>query len=110
VIYVHNKRTAPTKEDKTMTKEMKNRAAELRVPVQSTSEELECRGFKVLTFGNKILAVGYYYMGRNKASYYGAAYTFTTDDHTCEGSIKLDALSEDFFEDDGHAFAWAMNA
>jgi hypothetical protein len=93
-----------------MTKEMKNRAAELRVPVQSTSEELECRGFKVLTFGNKILAVGYYYMGRNEASYYGAAYTFLTDDHTCEGSIKLEALSEVEFEDDGHAFAWAMNA
>ena len=90
--------------------EITRRAAELRVPEKSTSEELECRGFKVLTFGNKILAVGYYYMGRNEASYYGAAYTFTTDDHTCEGNIMLTALSEDFFEDDGHAFAWAMNA
>jgi hypothetical protein len=98
------------KEDKAMTKNIEKRAKELRVPAQSTSEELECRGFKVLTFGNKILAVGYYYMGRNAASYYGAAYTFTTDDHTCEGNIKLTDLSEDFFEDDGHAFAWAMNA
>jgi hypothetical protein len=53
-----------TKEDKTMTKNIEKRAKELRVPAQSTSEELECRGFKVLTFGNKILAVGYYYMGR----------------------------------------------
>ena len=99
-----------TKEDKAMTKEMKNRAAELRVPEKSTSEELECRGFKVLTFGSRILAVGYYYMGRNKASYYGAAYEFTTDDHTCEGSISLKKLSKVEFEDDGHAFAWAMNA
>lgn len=99
-----------TKEDKTMTKDMKNRAAELRVPEKSTSEELECRGFKVLTFGSRILAVGYYYMGRNKASYYGAAYEFTTCDHTCEGSISLKKLSEVEFEDDGHAFAWAMNA
>jgi hypothetical protein len=109
VINTITKKT-PTKEDKTMTKEMPNRAKELRVPQTSTSENLECQGFKVLTFGNKILAVGYYYMGRNKASYYGAAYTFTTDDHTCEGNIKLEALSENFFEDDGHAFAWAMNA
>jgi hypothetical protein len=93
-----------------MTKDIENRAKELRVPTESTSENLECQGFKVLTFGNKILAVGYYYMGRNKASYYGAAYEFTGSDHTCEGSIKLAAISEDFFEDDGHAFAWTMNA
>ena len=99
-----------TKEDKTMTKDMKNRAAELRVPEKSTSEELECRGFKVLTFGSRILAVGYYYMGRNKPSYFGAAYEFTTGNHTCEGSISLKALSQVEFEDDGHAFAWAMNA
>ena len=98
------------KEDKTMTKNIETRAKELRVPAQSTSEELECRGFKVITFGNKILAVGYYYMGLHKPSYYSAAYTFTTDNHTCEGSLSLKALSEDFFEDDGHAFAWAMNA
>ena len=104
------KQSTLTKEDKTMTKEMTSRAAELRVPAQSTSEELECRGFKVLTFGNKILAVGYYYMGRNKASYYGAAYEFTGSDHTCEGSISLKNLSKVEFEDDGHAFAWAMNA
>ena len=93
-----------------MTKDIETRAKELRVPATSTSENLECQGFKILTFGNKILAVGYYYMGRNKASYYGAAYTFTTNDHTCEGSIRLTALSETFFEDDGHAIAWAMNA
>ena len=99
-----------TKEDKTMTKDMKNRAAELRVPEKSTSEELECRGLKVLTFGSRILAVGYYYMGRNKASYFGAAYEFTGSDHTCEGTISLKTLSQVEFEDDGHAFAWAMNA
>ena len=92
-----------------MTKEMTSRAAELRMPEKTTSEELECRGLKVLTFGNKILAVGYYYMGRNKASYYGAAYEFTGSDHTCEGSISLKNLSKVEFEDDGHAFAWAMN-
>ena len=74
--------------------EMTRRAAELRVPEKSTSEELECRGLKVLTFGSRILAVGYYYMGRNKPSYFGAAYEFTTGNHTCEGSISLKALSK----------------
>ncbi len=93
-----------------MTKETARRAAELRVPAESTSENLECQGFKVLTFGNRILAVGYYYMGMNKPGYYAAAYEFTGSDHTCEGSISLKALSQVEFEDDGHAFAWAMNA
>ena len=93
-----------------MTKETARRAEELRVPAESTSENLECQGLKVLTFGSRILAVGYYYMGRNKPSYFGAAYEFTTGNHTCEGSISLKALSKVEFEDDGHAFAWAMNA
>jgi hypothetical protein len=63
VINTITKEQETTKEDKTMTKEIEKRANELRVPAESTSEELECRGFKVITFGNKILAVGYYYMG-----------------------------------------------
>ena len=49
-------------------------------------------------------------MGMNKPGYYAAAYEFTGSDHTCEGSISLKALSQVEFEDDGHAFAWAMNA
>jgi hypothetical protein len=35
---------------------------------------------------------------------------FTTADHTCEGEIELTDISEDTFEDNGHAIAWAMNA
>jgi hypothetical protein len=34
---------------------------------------------------------------------------FTTADHTCEGEIELTDISEDAFEDNGHAIAWAMN-
>ena len=41
--------------------------------------------------------------------YFGAAYEFLTDDHTCEGMIGLKAASGVEFEDDGHAIAWAMH-
>jgi hypothetical protein len=53
---------------------------------------------------------GYYYNGKNKPCWFGAAYEFLTDDTTCEDAIGLAAASEIAFEDDGHAIAWAMNA
>ena len=83
-----------------------------RLPNPTTTEDLEMRfsgmDGKVLNFGDKVLLAGYYYNGRNKPSYFGAAYEFLTDDHTCEGMIGLRAASEIEFEDDGHAIAWAM--
>ena len=79
-----------------------------RLPNPATTEDLESRGGKVLRFGDKVLLAGYFYNGMNKPCYYGAAYEFLTDDHTCEGAIGLRAVSEVEFEDDGHAIAWAM--
>ena len=79
-----------------------------RLPNPSTPEDLECRLSKVLNFGDKVILAGYYYNGKGKPCYFGAAYEFLTDDHTCEGTIGLAAASEVEFEDDGHAIAWAM--
>mgnify|MGYP000192301083 CR=1 FL=1 len=62
----------------------------------------------ILTFGDRILAVGYFY-DSNGRSYYGAVYRFTTEDHTCEGDIKLVSVSDETFIDNGHAMAWAMS-
>lgn len=93
-----------------MTNESTKRAAAYRIPTETTPETLEERWSKVLTFGNKVLLAGYYYNGKNKPCYFGAAYIFTTKDTTCEGNIKLTAVSGVDFEDDGHAIAWAMNA
>ena len=61
----------------------------------------------VLNFGNSILVAGYYYQPHG-GCYYGAVYTFTTADHTCEGKVKLVTTSEECFEDNGHAIAWCM--
>ena len=80
-----------------------------RLPNPSTPEDLETRWSKVLTFGDKVLLAGYYYNGKNKPCYFGATYEFLDDDdHTCEGTIGLRAVSEVEFDDDGHAIAWAM--
>lgn len=83
-----------------------------RLPNPTTTEDLEMRfsgmDGKVLNFGEKVLIAGYYYNGQNKPCYFGAAYEFLTDEHTCEGMIGLRAASEVKFEDDGHAIAWAM--
>ena len=51
---------------------------------------------------------GHFYNGQHRPCYFGAAYEFLTDDHTCEGMIGLRTVSGVEFEDDGHAVAWAM--
>ena len=79
-----------------------------RLPNPTTPEDLETRWSKLLTFGDKVVIAGYYYNGKEKPSYFGATYEFLSDDHSCEGTIGLRAVSEVEFEDDGHAIAWAM--
>lgn len=82
-----------------------------RLPTATTPENLKARMMHnsgtILTFGDRILVAGYYY-DPNGRSYYGATYRFTTADHTCEGRVELVSISEDTFEDNGHAIAWAM--
>ena len=78
-----------------------------RIPKTTTPENLEERWSKVLNFGNKVLLAGYYYNGKNQPCYFGATYEYTTEDHTCEGTISLKAVSAVEFEDDGHAILWA---
>jgi len=80
-----------------------------RLPSPTTSEDLECRWSKVLTFGDRVLLAGYYYNGQNRPSYFGAVYEHLDDDLSCEGTIGLAAVSDVEFEDDGHAIAWAIN-
>lgn len=81
-----------------------------RLPNPTTLEDLESRWSKTLRFGDKVVMAGYFYNGKNKPCYFGAAYEFLTDDTTCEGTIGLAAVSGIEFEDEGHAIVWAMNA
>ena len=64
-----------------------------RLPNPTTPEDLECRWSKLLTFGDRVVIAGYFFNGPNKPCYFGAAYEFLGDDHTCEGAIGLRAAS-----------------
>ena len=88
------------------------RATAYRLPEITTPENLEIRFMHnrgvILEYGSHILFAGYFYRPDNKC-YYGATYRFTTSDHTCEGEIRLDEISEETFADNGHAIAWAIS-
>lgn len=79
-----------------------------RLPEKTTPEDLECGWSKVLTFGDKVVVAGHYYQGPGMPSYYGAVYSFLKEDHDCDSEILLENISDEFFEDDGHAIAWAL--
>lgn len=94
-----------------MKKQNTNKAQTYRLPQTTTPENLEMRlmhnGGTLLTFGDRILVAGYFYDPSGRC-YYGAIYRFTTADYSCEGEVELVSISEDTFEDNGHAIAWAM--
>ena len=78
-----------------------------RLPETTTLEDLACKWSTTLNFGNHVLLAGFYFaIGRN--NYFGAIFTFTTDDHTCEGEIRLEAISTEMFPDNGTAIAWCI--
>lgn len=80
----------------------------LRLPANTTQEDLECNFGTVLNYGDKVVLAGYFYTGRNKPCFFGACYDFLTNDHSCEGEIILRAASNVEFFDNGHAIMWAI--
>jgi hypothetical protein len=95
-----------------MKKATAQKAITYRLPETTTPEMLEVRLMNdrgnLLTFDDRILVAGHYF-DPNGRCYYGAMYRFTTEDHTCEGEIKLVSISDETFSDNGHAIAWAMS-
>ena len=88
---------------------LEKKANTYRLPKTTTSEDLGCGWSTLIDFGNKVLVAGHYYSGPKTNSYYGAVYEHTTADKSCEGEIKLTAVSDEMFEDAGHALQWAMS-
>ena len=88
-------------------KKIEMNAKTFRLPECTTQEALECRWNHVLKFGDRVLLAGYYYTCGGP-DWFGAVYRFSTDDQTCEGPLELREVSQEFFEDEGHAIAWAM--
>ena len=83
------------------------------MPDRTTSEKLElwftAGSGVILNYGNRVLAAWYMYGGKDATGYKAAVYEYATDDHTCEGEIKLILESEEYFADNGHAIGWAMS-
>ena len=79
-----------------------------RLPLETTKEELECRWHTVVDFGNHVLVAGYFYSGPNANDWFGAVYEHITEDKSCEGLIRLTAISDQHYEDAGHALQWTM--
>ena len=79
-----------------------------RLPQSTTSEDLGCDWKHVLNFGTKVILAGYFYNGPKANSYFAAIFEHTDSDLSCEGRIELTAVSEELFEDEGHAVAWAI--
>ena len=79
------------------------------LPNPTTSEDLEMRFEKVLTFGDKVLLAGHFYNGINKPCWFGAVYEYLDEgEHDCESTIGLYEASGIEFEDAGHAIEWAL--
>ena len=78
----------------------------------TTPEHIEEKFFTsdvvFLNFGNKILMSKYCYTWKNEIGYCAAIYQFTTENHDCEGTIELVKVSDELFEDNGHAIEWAV--
>ena len=95
-----------------MTEYTAKKAQELRIPTTSTPEELESKRFafdsKVVKFGNLTIAASYIHRGNGKNGYFWAAYK---NEGGLEDNTNLDAVSNDYYEDEGHAlkaaFEWA---
>ena len=90
-------------------KSMSEKMKTYHLPETSTYESLGCGWSTVIRFGSRILLAGYFYSGPKENDYFGAIYEFTTADTTCEGEIRLTAVSDEHFEDAGHALQWGMN-
>ena len=71
------------------------RSLPLASETKTTPENLEMKLMNnlgtILTFGDRILAAGYFY-DPNGRSYYGDVYRFTTEDHTAKATSSWSAF------------------
>lgn len=90
--------------------DLEKKADKYRLNLTTTPEHIKVDFFTCdavfLDFRDKILMSCYTW--KNKTGYYAAIYQFTTDNHDCDGIIELVKVSDELFEDNGHAIEWAL--
>lgn len=92
--------------------DLERKAVEYHLDFVTTPERIGVKFFTaqavLLNFGNKILMSKYCYTWKNETGYCAAVYIFTTENHDCDGTIELVKVSDELFEDNGHAIEWAL--
>ena len=92
--------------------DLERKAVEYHLDLLTTPERIGVKFFTaqavLLDFGNKVLMSKYCYTWKNEIGYCGAIYRFITENHDCDGTIELVKVSDEFFEDNGHAIEWAL--
>lgn len=64
----------------------------------------------VLTYDGAVIVSGYYWNGPGRPAYFAAIYETVFDSEVGpETDLELVTTSPVFFEDNGHAIAWAIN-
>lgn len=78
---------------------------------RETIESLEMKKDTiVLTYDRAVIVSGYYWNGPGRPAYFAAIYETLWDSEVGpESDLELAATSQVFFEDNGHAIAWAIN-
>jgi hypothetical protein len=82
---------------------------EYRLPEITTQERIEgSDGEAAIFYGRYLIKIGYYYEC-GKPCYFTAIYeALKGTKPTCETELYIDEISEDRFEDAGHAMAWGI--
>lgn len=79
---------------------------------RETIESLEMRldQAAVLTYDGAVIVSGFYWNGPGRPAYFAAIYETLWDSIVdSESDLELVTTSPIFFEDNGHAIAWALN-
>lgn len=79
---------------------------------RETIESLEMRldQAAVLTYDGAVIVSGFYWNGPSRPAYFAAIYETLWDSIVDpESDLELVTTSPIFFEDNGHAIAWALN-
>ena len=91
-----------------MTKEAEELKRTYRMKTKATQEELEENFSTVIRYGNRVLVAGYFY-NKGANCYYGAIYMPDEISFNSESELTLLDISEERFEDEGHAIEWGIN-
>ena len=78
---------------------------------RETIESLEMKKDTiVLTYDGAVIISGFYWNGPGRPAYFAAIYETLWDSIVDpESDLELVTTSPNFFEDNGHAIAWALN-